>query len=84
MQSKNYEIWKEKSARAKANMELKQGNNGVLIEVAAQHPLKDGCWPNEEFEKRLLLAAVTVVAEVIFSPVPSGFVNQPAKTSPSL
>ena len=36
-------------------MQSKKGNK-VLIECAAQPPLKDGLYPGEEFEKRLNLA----------------------------
>lgn len=54
---KLYDIWKEKYAIAKANMAQKKENQGILIEVAAQHPLIHGEMPNEEFEKRLLLAS---------------------------
>ena len=55
--TKLYDIWKEKYAIAKANMAQKKNNQGILIEVAAQHPLIHGEMPNEEFEKRLLLAS---------------------------
>lgn len=51
-----YLRWKELYKKAKENMKLKKGNTGVLIEVAAQHPLINGEKPNEEFEKRLILA----------------------------
>lgn len=51
-----YLRWKELYNKAKENMKLKKGNTGVLIEVAAQHPLINGEKPNEEFEKRLILA----------------------------
>lgn len=51
-----YEIWSDLYKKAKENMRLSKGKEGVLIEVAAQHPLIDGEKPNEEFEKRLLLA----------------------------
>ena len=50
-----YEAWTEKYRLAQANMAKRTGD-GILIEVAAQHPLVDGLFPNEEFEKRLLLA----------------------------
>lgn len=51
-----YIKWQELYKKAQENMHLKKGNKGVLIEVAAQHPLINGEKPNEEFEKRLLLA----------------------------
>lgn len=51
-----YTRWQELYKEAKDNMHSAKGNSGVLIEVAAQHPLIDGENPNEEFEKRLLLA----------------------------
>lgn len=50
-----YESWAEKYRLAQANMTERTGD-GILIEVAAQHPLVEGLFPNEEFEKRLLLA----------------------------
>lgn len=52
-----YSVWQELYKKAKDNMHTVEGKVGVLIEVAAQHPLIDGDKPNEEFSKRLLLAA---------------------------
>lgn len=52
----NYQIWMDKYNVAKKNMIKAKANNGILIEVAAQHPLIDGKYPNEEFKKRLDLA----------------------------
>ena len=54
---KQYEIWAEKQDRARQNMERHRKMKGCLIEAAAQHPLVDGRRPNEEFQKRLDLAA---------------------------
>jgi hypothetical protein len=48
--------WEEKYAKAIAFMESRQHIPATLIEVAAQHPLTDGIYPNEEFQKRLVLA----------------------------
>lgn len=53
MNNELYLLWKDKYSTAKENMKKMSGKDGVLIEVAAQHPLIDGVWPNEEFEKRL-------------------------------
>ena len=52
---KEYKEWIEKLNQAKMFMQERKGNR-VLIECAAQHPLKNGCLPGEEFEKRLDLA----------------------------
>lgn len=51
-----YIKWQGLYKKAKNNMHLAKEKSGVLIEVAAQHPLINGEKPNEEFEKRLLLA----------------------------
>lgn len=50
-----YEKWMNKYCAAKENMGLREGRKGALIEIAAQHPLIEGKYPNEEFEQRLLL-----------------------------
>jgi hypothetical protein len=50
------EYWEEKYARAIRFMESRRAVPSTLIEVAAQHPLTDGLYPNEEFAQRLLLA----------------------------
>lgn len=47
------EAWRAKYAAAQANMRARGGNLRTLIEVAAQHPLKSGLYPNEEFSARL-------------------------------
>ncbi len=49
--------WLNKEKQAKENMKEKGKNKRVLIEVAAQHPLKDGWEPNSEFRARLDRAA---------------------------
>lgn len=51
-----YEEWQQLYNIAKDNMLLAKGRTGCLIEVAAQHPLVSGIYPNEEFKKRLELA----------------------------
>lgn len=51
-QSKN-DYWLEKEKTAKGNIRKRKRNNSILIEVAAQHPLIDGLYPNEEFVARL-------------------------------
>jgi hypothetical protein len=49
--------WETKLATAKTFMQKRSGQyNTVLIEVAAQHPLKNGTMPDEEFSARLLQA----------------------------
>lgn len=47
--------WDKKLALAKAFMSARSAFSNVLIEIAAQHPLKDQRYPNEEFEARLRL-----------------------------
>ena len=47
-------LWLDKYASAlKAMEKSKETGKGILIEVAAQHPLKDGIYPAEEFQARL-------------------------------
>ena len=53
---RSYDDWKELSITADSNMveySIDNSRYGVLIEVAAQHPLKDGVYPDIEFKKRL-------------------------------
>jgi hypothetical protein len=50
------EEWNAKYAEAAAFMESCTHSRKVLIEVGAQHPLKDSKYPNTEFEARLLRA----------------------------
>lgn len=50
-----YNEWMKKQEDAKNFMKSRESNK-ILIEVAAQHPLLDGLYPNEEFAKRLDLA----------------------------
>jgi hypothetical protein len=45
--------WRAKYAAAKTAMSERAGNPSVLIEIAAQHPLRDGLYPNNEFSARL-------------------------------
>ncbi len=49
--------WKEKEQAAILNMRRRKRNKNILIEVAAQHPLKDGLTPDTEFAARLDRAA---------------------------
>lgn len=49
----NYLDWSKKYKEAQNHMQQASNNEGILIEVAAQHPLVDGKYPNEEFKKRL-------------------------------
>ena len=47
-------LWLDKYEKALSAMKAVQNSgNGVLIEVAAQHPLKEGKYPAEEFQTRL-------------------------------
>jgi hypothetical protein len=46
--------WRERMAAARDTMSERLSQPGVLIEVAAQHPLVDGSIPGEEFAARLL------------------------------
>ena len=47
-------LWLDKYEKALSAMETAgKSGEGVLIEVAAQHPLKEGKYPAEEFQKRL-------------------------------
>lgn len=47
-------LWLDKYEKALSAMnQAKKFGKGVLIEVAAQHPLKNGLYPAEEFQARL-------------------------------
>ena len=47
-------LWLDKYEKALSAMEkAKKSGQGILIEVAAQHPLKEGKYPAQEFEARL-------------------------------
>lgn len=47
-------LWLHKYEKALSTMEqAKKNGKGILIEVAAQHPLKEGKYPAEEFQARL-------------------------------
>ena len=48
-------LWMNKFENAKKNMQTRNGNT-TLIEIAAQHPLKNGISPDVEFEARLKTA----------------------------
>lgn len=45
--------WRKLADEARDAMAQVRENNGLLIEVAAQHPLIDGVYPNPEFSARL-------------------------------
>jgi hypothetical protein len=50
----NKQYWLEKENIAKENMKFHLKNEShILIEVASQHPLIDGIYPNDEFKARL-------------------------------
>ena len=47
-------LWLDKYSKALSAMEeAKAHGKGILIEIAAQHPLKNGIYPGEEFQARL-------------------------------
>lgn len=46
-------IWKLVYQEAKQNTLARSSNDGVIIEIAAQHPLEDGIKPGAEFKARL-------------------------------
>ena len=49
-----HSAWLDKYAKALSAMEkAKKTGTGILIEIAAQHPLRDGMYPAEEFQSRL-------------------------------
>lgn len=49
-------LWLEKYEKSLDNMRNSNSTgNGILIEISAQHPLKEGKFPAEEFEARLNL-----------------------------
>ena len=48
-----YKTYKELENKAHENMKEALNYEGALIEVAAQHPLKDKTLPNDEFKARL-------------------------------
>lgn len=49
----DYSYWYKKDEIAKANIKKRKRKKNILIEVAAQHPLKDGLYPAKEFSDRL-------------------------------
>lgn len=50
-------LWLDKYEKALSAMDqATKSGKGILIEVAAQHPLKEGMYPAEEFQARLDLA----------------------------
>jgi len=49
-----HSAWLDKYAKALSAMKkAKKTGTGILIEIAAQHPLKNGMYPAEEFQTRL-------------------------------
>ena len=49
-----HSVWLDKYAIALSSMSSARKNGkGILIEIAAQHPLKDGKYPDKEFQARL-------------------------------
>jgi len=51
--SSHEEYWHNKKALSEEFMKKRRGLSKVLIEVAAQHPLVEGEYPNPEFQNRL-------------------------------
>lgn len=47
------QVWDERYRVAYSFMEERAGVARTLVEIAAQHPLRDGLRPNDEFQKRL-------------------------------
>ena len=47
------ELWNTKYSRARTLMEERAAIPHTLIEIAAQHPLDSGLYPNDEFRARL-------------------------------
>jgi len=56
--------WTERYDLAKRFMESRKGIRKTLIEVASQHPLREGLYPAEEFEKRLSLGRELYLREI--------------------
>ena len=52
MNERLFQIWQNKLEIAKQNSRDRNHFPNLLIEIAAQHPLKDGLVPGEEFEER--------------------------------
>jgi hypothetical protein len=50
----NYRYWNQKYEKAVELMKSRIEIPSILIEIAAQHPLDNGKYPNKEFAKRLL------------------------------
>lgn len=57
MNERLFQIWQNKLEIAKQNSRDRNHFPNLLIEIAAQHPLKDGLVPGEEFEERLRMGA---------------------------
>lgn len=76
----NIEQWKEKEMEAKCKSKGRKNlYKKVLIEVAAQHPLKKGKFPGEEYAKRLDIAC-ELMGEDVYIYLP-GSLHIPDKIS---
>ena len=64
LQREQFLRWQQMTADAKANMARHRGRPGLLIEVAAQHPLDGGLTPGPEFRARLEAAVTAYRLEV--------------------
>ena len=61
----NVDQWKEKELEAKCKSKGRKNlYKKILVEVAAQHPLKEGKFPGEEYAKRLDIACDLIGEDV--------------------
>ena len=76
----NIEQWKEKEMEAKFKTKGRKNlYKKILIEVAAQHPLREGKFPGEEYAKRLDIAC-ELMGEDVYIYLP-GSLHIPDKIS---
>lgn len=76
----NIEQWKEKEIEAKFKTQGRKNlYKKILIEVAAQHPLREGKFPGEEYAKRLDIAC-ELMGEDVYIYLP-GSLHIPDKIS---
>lgn len=76
----NVDQWKEKELEAKCKSKGRKNlYKKILVEVAAQHPLKEGKFPGEEYAKRLDIAC-ELISEDIYIYLP-GSLHVPDEVS---
>lgn len=76
----NVDQWKEKEMEAKFNSKGRRNlYKKILVEVAAQHPLKEGKFPGEEYAKRLDISC-ELMGEDVYIYLP-GSLHVPDETS---